>query len=144
MVEEFKYQIMNVSQQRQSDKRMKALRILVAALSMWLPLSASAETYLLMAEEKGCAWCARWNREVSEIYPKTPEGQAAPLRRYDLHGPDPEGVAFQLPVRFSPTFILVQDGQEVGRIEGYPGEDFFWGLLTMLLERAEIALEQTG
>ena len=113
---------------------MKALRILVATLAMWLPLSAAAETILLMAEEAGCPWCARWDAEIAQIYPKTPEGQAAPLRRYDMHGPEPEGVALRTPVRFSPTFILVQDGTEIGRIEGYPGEDFFWGLLANMLE----------
>ena len=28
---------------------------------------------------------------------------------------------------------LVDDGRELSRIEGYPGEDFFWGLLEMML-----------
>ena len=37
-------------------------------------------------------------------------------------------------VLYTPTFILVEGGQEIGRIEGYPGEDFFWGLLKMMLE----------
>jgi hypothetical protein len=38
------------------------------------------------------------------------------------------------PISFTPTFVLVEDGRELARIEGYPGEDFFWGLLGMLLE----------
>lgn len=109
----------------------------------WLPLSASAETYLLMAEEHGCAWCARWNEEISHIYPKTAEGRTAPLVRYDLHGETPD-VEFVRRVHFTPTFILVEDGREVGRIEGYPGEDFFWGLLGMMFEQARIPLDQTG
>ena|SRR5210317_1125129 len=128
----------------------RQLEWVVNTLSTWLtmallalPLSAAAETYLLMAEEVGCAWCARWNEEISHIYPKTAEGQAAPLHRYDLHDESPD-VEFAQRVRFTPTFILVEDGVEVGRIEGYPGEDFFWGLLTMMLERAGVPLESTG
>jgi hypothetical protein len=39
------------------------------------------------------------------------------------------------PIRYTPTFVLVDNGQEVGRIEGYPGDAFFWGLLERLLER---------
>ena len=39
-------------------------------------------------------------------------------------------------VRFSPTFVLLRDSVEVSRIEGYPGEDHFWGLLGMALKRA--------
>ena len=120
--------------------RLNALLILALA---WLPLPAVADTYLLMAEEQGCYWCARWNEEIAHIYPKTDEGKTAPLRRYDLHSETPN-VALERRVHYTPTFILVEDGQEVGRIEGYPGEDFFWGLLTMMFNRAEIPLEQTG
>ena len=115
---------------------------LFAAL-LALPLPAAAETYLLMAEEAGCAWCARWDEEISHIYPKTAEGQTAPLQRYDLHGDTP-AVDFAQKVRFTPTFILINDGVEVGRIEGYPGEDFFWSLLEMMFERADIPLDKTG
>jgi len=114
----------------------------VAAAGMTAPVFA--EPVLLMAEEDGCFWCERWHEEIAEIYPKTPEGQAAPLQRFDLHGDHPEGVTFTSRVRFTPTFILVDNGVELGRIEGYPGEDFFWGLLGMMLERADIAVEKTG
>ena len=111
---------------------------------MLLPLPAAAgERYLLMAEEAGCVWCAKWNEEIGPIYPKTAEGRAAPLRRYDIREGDPD-VVFQSRVRFTPTFILVEDGRELSRIEGYPGEDFFWGLLGMMLNRAGISLERAG
>lgn len=103
-----------------------------------------AETKLYMAEEHGCYWCERWDDEISKTYPKTAEGAAAPLQRYDLYGPKPENVTFKTRVRYTPTFILVQDGQEVGRIEGYPGEDFFWVLLGELLKDANITLEPAG
>ncbi|WP_339106674.1 hypothetical protein [Roseovarius rhodophyticola] len=56
--------------------RLKAL--LIAALA-WTPLPTFAETYLLMAEEQGCYWCARWNEEIAHIYPKTAEGKTAPF-----------------------------------------------------------------
>jgi hypothetical protein len=91
------------------------LKVLAAAVACLLPVPALAEQYLLMAEEDGCVWCAQWDKDISHIYPKTAEGRAAPLQRYDLHGPPPE-VAFQNEVRYSPTFILVVDGREVGRI----------------------------
>lgn len=119
------------------------LKALTLALGLAFPVQAAAETYLLMAEEAGCFWCARWNAEISQIYPKTAEGRIAPLRRYDLHGETP-AVDFDKGVHFTPTFILVQDGKEAGRLEGYPGEDFFWGLLAMMFERANISLDQKG
>ncbi len=87
-----------------------------------------------MVEEHGCLWCARWNRDISGIYPKTPEGAAAPLRRIDIRQPLPEDLEFARKPVYTPTFVLFSDGHEVGRIEGYPGEDFFWGLLGMMLK----------
>ena len=41
------------------------------------------------------------------------------------------------PVRFTPTFVLVDGNREIGRIEGYPGEDFFWGRLERLMLRPQ-------
>ena len=91
-----------------------------------------------MAEEEGCIWCAAWNRDVSTEYPKTGEGRAAPLLRIDIHKPLPEGLELEKKLRFTPTFVLVRDGREVSRLEGYPGEDFFWGLLQRMLTNAGV------
>jgi hypothetical protein len=33
--------------------------------------------------------------------------------------------------------VLIEAGREVGRIRGYPGDTFFWGLLANLLERLD-------
>jgi hypothetical protein len=108
----------------------------IALLLMAAGTPAQADMRLLMFEEPGCVWCARWNEEVGVEYPKTPEGEAAPLIRVQLNGPMPQDVTLDSRPRFSPTFVVVQDGEEVGRIEGYPGEDFFWGLLNRILEDA--------
>ncbi|SMR71789.1 hypothetical protein SAMN04488030_1123 [Aliiroseovarius halocynthiae] len=94
---------------------------------------------LIMVEEPGCAWCAKWENELGEIYPKTSEGKYAPLRKVELSdlkrkdGPEVLGVMPTTPVVFTPTFLLVDDGKEIARLQGYPGEDFFWGLLEQML-----------
>lgn len=117
------------------------LKRLLTVLALSMPFLASADPYLLMAEEDGCYWCGKWDTEISHIYPKTAEGRIAPLKRYDVHGQTPD-VVFEKRVHFTPTFILVNEGREVGRLEGYPGEDFFWGLLAMMFEKAGIPLEK--
>ena len=122
---------------------MTRLGALILVVLLWMPVETSADTYLYMAEEDGCYWCAKWDAEIAHIYPKTPEGSAAPLRRYDLRGETPN-VDLVSKVRFTPTFILVHRGKEVGRIEGYPGDEFFWALLNMLLSDAGTAAQEEG
>lgn len=118
---------------------MSLRRFLITALVVLCSaVTAAADTVLVMVEEKGCIWCARWNEEISEIYPKTPEGQAAPLQRMDIHAPRPEDITFARSLYFTPTFVLVVDGKEASRLEGYPGEDFFWGLLAQMLQNAKV------
>lgn len=112
----------------------KAALALLVALATFSP--ARAETFeLVMFERAGCPHCARWNREVAPAYPLTPEGRKAPLRRVAMEkGPAP-GLAS--PVRFSPTFVLMKDGREVGRLTGYMDDAMFWGLFSRLLKQAE-------
>lgn len=108
---------------------------LIAAASLVLATTASAAPRLVVVEQPGCVYCASWDKTIAPIYPKTPEGQFAPLIRAQLREGPPDGVKFARRVAFTPTFILVDEGQELARIEGYPGEDFFWGLLGMMLDQ---------
>jgi len=103
--------------------------------------SATAEAALLMAEEPGCVYCAQWNEQIGPIYGKTGEGAAAPLRRVDITGPLPDDITLTRSINFTPTFVLLIDGTEAMRIEGYPGEDFFWGLVGMMLDEHNIPFE---
>lgn len=119
------------------------LKTLLITCLLAAPIAGRADPVLLMAEETGCVWCARWNAEIGPIYPRTAEGRAAPLVRYDIRADKPE-VEFKRRVHFTPTFILVEDGKELGRIEGYPGEDFFWGLLGIIMKENDISLDEAG
>lgn len=117
--------------------RLSALFWLIAA-PVW------AEMQLVMVEERGCVWCARWSAEIGPIYPKTDLGTTAPLRRIDIHAPVPEDLELERGLSFTPTFILVEDGREIGRLEGYPGEDFFWGLMEKMVADARAGQEDLG
>lgn len=87
-----------------------------------------------MFRQDFCEWCATWEEEIGGFYAKTDEGQRAPLRRVDIHQQRPADLTTLKPVIYTPTFVLVEDGSEVGRILGYPGADFFWSLLEQLLK----------
>ncbi len=65
-------------------------------------------------------------------YVNSPEGRAAPLVKRDRRHADLKqftGLAY------TPTFILLSQGSEVGRIVGYAGADFFWSEFNRLWQR---------
>lgn len=114
------------------------LLLFIAALPFLSSAAMAAE--LIMVEQPGCHWCARWNEEIAHIYPKSEEGRRAPLRRVELNAL-PQDVTFASRPVFTPTFVLIDEGRELGRIEGYPGEHFFWPLLAALLDAHPDATE---
>ncbi len=106
--------------------------MLTAALALVLTMVQADAVELVMVREPGCIWCERWDAEIGPIYPKTAESTCAPLRMVDIRA-IPDNIAPTRRVQYTPTFLLVDQGRELARIEGYPGEDFFWALLARLL-----------
>ena len=114
--------------------------LLVAALLCLAAIGcarSAGAAELLMFEDRGCPWCERWRREVGVAYANSAEGRQAPLRRIELRQARASGVVLAVPVTLSPTFVLAADGREVGRITGYPGADFFWGMLSELIAKLD-------
>jgi thioredoxin-related protein len=95
---------------------------------------------LVMVEEAGCIYCRRWHAEVGEAYAKSAEGRFAPLKRVAIGAPE---LSRLTGLRFTPTFVLMQGDREIGRITGYPGADFFWGLLGELLAKTSFTTPTT-
>ena len=114
---------------------MSRIAVFLAVIAAFAVLSTatSRSAELVMFERAGCVWCARFDAEIAPIYGKTEESQAAPLRRVDLNGPRPADLTGIDPGAFTPTFIVVEEGREIGRIRGYPGDAFFFGLLDRIL-----------
>jgi len=118
--------------------RLSRSGILSALLASVLFLPAQimpAETAeLVMMEQDGCVWCKRWHREIGSIYHGTSEGRRAPLRIVNIHGEWPEDLKNVPLARFTPTFVLVEDGEEIARLRGYRGPEYFWGDLGKMLD----------
>ncbi len=104
-------------------------------LSATLSSPLHAETILIMFEEDGCPYCDLWKEQIGPIYPKTSEGAIAPIMMLDISEPLPEGISINSRPIYTPTFVLIDDGQEIDRLLGYPGEDFFWFLVDKMLDK---------
>ena len=110
----------------------RPFRCMLAAALVLFTAKGVVAAELVMVERAGCVWCERWERDVGPAYMKSDEGKRAPLRRISLDRGQPR-LSLKEPVRFTPTFILVEQDREIGRITGYLDNAMFWGLLGNLL-----------
>ena len=112
---------------------MRILTGLLAVFALMASVLPASSAELVMYRRAGCPYCLNWDREIGPIYPKTDVGKSLPLRQVHLDRGKDTSVELKSPVRYTPTFVLVEDGKEKARIEGYPGEFFFWARLEKLL-----------
>lgn len=111
-----------------------AVALCLAVLMPWPASHANAAGIrLVMVEAPGCRFCIKWHAEIGKGYGRTEEGRFAPLKRVGRGARELAGLA---PVVFTPTFILMRSGEEVGRITGYPGADYFYSELRPLIAAA--------
>lgn len=108
-------------------------RVLTLATALWLTAGPMVAAELVMLEKPGCPWCARFNAEIAPAWPNTSEGRRAPLRRVDITQRWPDDLAGIQREVFTPTFILMDEGREIGRLRGYVGDEFFWYLVGDLI-----------
>lgn len=99
---------------------------------------------LIMFDQPGCPWCAKWHAEIgAEGYTASPESKQATLKVYKFGEPMPDNIrALSRTIQGTPTFILLDEGNEVGRIVGYPGKEQFFGRLQLTLDKLSGADKQ--
>jgi thioredoxin-related protein len=91
---------------------------------------------LLVFEVEHCRYCDVLKRDVLPRYRAAPLGSQAPMRFIDLNRIDTRTLSLREEVRMVPTTVLMKDGREVERIDGYTGPDLFLTLVARMIERA--------
>ena len=89
---------------------------------------------LLMITSDSCPWCEAFEEEVGQAYHRTEDATLLPLRRHDFFEALPIDLKNITPATMTPTFIILHNGSEVGRIVGYPGAELFWWRLSEFVE----------
>lgn len=97
---------------------------------------------MMMVDQRGCVYCARWDAEIGPGFTASAEGKAAPLLRVDIDGPWPDGIVLDSRPVITPTFILLDRGVELARVEGYVGETYFYPVLDEMMQGAGVVLTQ--
>lgn len=88
---------------------------------------------LFMITSSNCPWCEAFEEEVGKSYSRTEESKILPLRRHDFYAKMPSDLVHITPAIMTPTFIILRNELEVGRIVGYPGAELFWWRLSEFL-----------
>lgn len=88
---------------------------------------ATAE--LLVFEIDGCRYCAAFRDNLGARYQSSTTHRAAPLRYVDIARAESAAAGLVRDITIAPTIVLMQDGQEVARIEGYPPPEVLFGLV---------------
>lgn len=123
----------NGPRQRRGGPAWSLFWVFAALFVIFASRAPAQAAELVMFESETCMWCETWHEEIGPTYPKTAEARIAPLRRVDVDDDPPADLRHLKAVIYTPTFVLMHGDREVGRILGYPGEDFFWGLLEEML-----------
>ena len=117
-----------------TQKLSSLLRYVLTALILLANIAnVSAEEQapleLVMVTSDHCPFCKAWERDVGLIYSNTPYAQKARLRRVDIGDVDSALPELSANVFGTPTFLVLENNTEIGRIEGYQSSDlFFWAL----------------
>ena len=83
-----------------------------------------------------CAYCKAWENEIANIYLKTEFEDQFRLSFIDFSSDaDFEKYGISKTVKVTPTFIFVKDKTEVGRIEGYNGQELFWWQVDEIIKK---------
>ena len=91
-------------------------------------LSSPARAMELVAfEAPNCGACKVFKREVLPVYAGSPAGKVFPLWVVDMGSKIPFRLAE--PVTFTPTFVWVDNGVEVGRFSGYRNKEQFFSIV---------------
>jgi len=118
--------------------------LIVGATSMPLhaaldPEARDGSPVLIYVYSPECGACRQFDGEVGVIYPKTNESLALPMERVLID--DWQARRHQLvgcasaAVIGTPTFLQIQNCQELDRITGYSDAELFWLGLRRMINR---------
>ena len=91
---------------------------------------------LVVMEADGCTYCGIFRRDVLPSYEASERAKDMPVRFVDVNDVETARLDLQTPVDIVPTFIVVKDNKEIGRIPGYLGPENFFHSINYLLSTA--------
>lgn len=92
---------------------------------------------LVVFEHGDCTYCRIFRSAILPRYRENGQEARAPIRFVRVEHADMTALGLRGRITMVPTFVLMQDGREVGRIEGYWAPDNFFRLVASMLARTD-------
>ncbi|MBW7056768.1 SoxS protein [Paracoccus bogoriensis] len=108
--------------------------LILAAWPALARVEARGGLELLAVTSGDCPASTAWLAETAPGLARPSAGMPS-LLLVDLDGPYPDGLLLDALPRMTPTFILLRQGAELGRFDGYQGKDHFHATLKALLKQ---------
>ncbi len=106
-----------------------------AGLDVEAPLPAS-NLELVVMEAPGCTYCELFRRDVLPSYQASERAKEMPIRFLDINDITAEDLGLDTAIDIVPTFVVLKDHKEVGRIPGYMGPEYFFHSINHLISSA--------
>lgn len=106
-----------------------------AGLDPDAPIPAAPATMeLVVMEAPGCTYCTLFRRDVLPSYAASERAKDVPIRFVDVNDESAEQLGLDSPIDMVPTFVVLKNNHEVGRIPGYVGPEFFFHSINHLID----------
>jgi thioredoxin-related protein len=101
------------------------------------PVPHLGNMQLVVMEADGCIYCNIFRRDVLPSYEASERGKDLPVRFIDVNDVETARIELQSPIDILPTFVVIKDNREIGRIPGYVGPEDFFHSINYLLSSAQ-------
>lgn len=101
------------------------------------PPARSKGIELIVFEHADCTYCRVFRTAILPRYKENGQDARAPIRFVRVEHADLSAWNLRGRISMVPTFVLMQEGQEVGRIEGYWAPDNFFRMVATILSRTD-------
>lgn len=122
------------------------MKNIITAIAFSFVLLFSLPTFaaeLLMIHAPYCGYCVAFLKEVAPGFNETFRGKALPLRVLDVSKSENiDWLKEQIRVKNikgisgTPTFIIMHEGKERGRVVGYAGKEWFYPVLDQAVKKS--------
>jgi len=106
---------------------------MVPAVTLLLSTTSASATTLVVFDAPWCVVCKKFEAEVLPTYGKSDFAMRLSFYAFDYDRQNKVPFKLTAPIRSTPTFVLVERGQEVARFSGYTDPRNFYETLAHYL-----------